>query len=538
MEGVDVMTKRWIVMATVVSFGSAGLGGSDARSQTAGGGGEPMPVGVSRGAAQALPSPPLPDRSLSRPKGEGDANVLRTGHAAAAQAYATPQGAGPVPVGTYTYPSPQSGVPAFPAPQSQAGPVEGFGGAGMGPGVNPPTPGANPSMPGGFDPNAGAGAGAAGAGAGAGASAPGAAPTSAAAAAAAAATATAADFASTSAANAPGFGGGLASGGDTMPMIGDQSSFRSRASATGPGGPVNPPPLPNPRASSLFFPGVRTFKVTENMSPRPQDRFFVNFNYFTKVNETVNRAEQVPISNMTAYRWVFGFEKTFDEGKGSVGIRLPLNTLTANGTRPDVSTPTTTALGNLTVFSKYVLKEDKATGSLFSVGLAITPPTGPSRFASSPYVFHLNTTTIQPFIGWIVRRDRFYLQGFSAFDFPANPREVTLMYNDVAVGYYLIKADQNDRFLTALAPTFEVHVNSPFNHRGALNRFDPAGTADVVNLTYGIAAEFRRSSVLTVGLVTPVSSPKPFNAELAVLYNIYFGRSRGSRLPVTPPPVL
>ena len=40
---------------------------------------------------------------------------------------------------------------------------------------------------------------------------------------------------------------------------------------------------------------------------------------------------------------------------GSVGIRVPLDNLTANSYGNIVNTPTSTAPGNLTVFAKYIL---------------------------------------------------------------------------------------------------------------------------------------------------------------------------------------
>ena len=74
--------------------------------------------------------------------------------------------------------------------------------------------------------------------------------------------------------------------------------------------------------------------------------------------------------------------------------------------------------------------------------------------------------------------------------------------------------------------TFEVHVNNPLTHRDAFNPNDPAATPDVVNLTYGINFEAYQSSVLTLGFVTPVTGPRPFDYEALVLLNIRFGRSR------------
>lgn len=334
--------------------------------------------------------------------------------------------------------------------------------------------------------------------------------------------------------------GGIAStsGSGLFPMIGDQSpiGFRSlRSLATSEPGPPGPPNTPGPRGGSLFYPSIRNFKVTENMSPRPQDRVFYSFNYYDNVNATINAREQVPITNMKVYRNIWGIEKTFNEGKGSLGVRVPLSTVTADSPNRNISTPTSTAMSNLTIFGKYILEENRATGSLVSVGLAVTPPTAPGRFAGAPYLFGLNTTYIQPFVGYIWNRGRFYVQGFSAFDFPANPNDVTIMYNDAAIGYFVYRSDEASDLVTALAPTFEVHVNTPFNHRDPYNRFDIAGTPDVVNLTYGLNFELKKSAVLTTALVTPVTSPKPFDVEWALLLNIYYGRTRGNRLAMIPP---
>ena len=105
--------------------------------------------------------------------------------------------------------------------------------------------------------------------------------------------------------------------------------------------------------------------------------------------------------------------------------------------------------------------------------------------------YGLNTTYFQPFIAYIWRRDRFYLQGFSGFDFPANNADVTLIYNDIGMGYLVYQNPDTSRFITAIAPTFEVHVNSPFNHRNPYNIVRPGGLGlRRCNLTYGLNVMF------------------------------------------------
>jgi hypothetical protein len=324
-------------------------------------------------------------------------------------------------------------------------------------------------------------------------------------------------------------------------MIGDQGanltirqtpSFPTPPSIPQPYPPTTPVPPPSPRQASALSPSVRGLKIAENQSPRPQDRVFFSFNFFQDVNQSLNRHFEAPVTDIRVYREIFGLEKTFDDGNGSLGLRLPLDTLWSRPTVPARFKQfggTSTSLGDLGVFGKYILKQDPETGSLISTGLAVTPPTGPGNFAGASYIGNaqIHTTMIQPFLGYLWIRGDFYLQGFSAIEFPVNPAQVTYMYNDVGLGYFVLRAPDSDttRFLTGLAPTFEVHVNTPLNHRDVYNANDPAGSPDVVNLTYGLNMEFRRNALLTFGFVTPVTGPRPFDLEFLLLFNVRFGRS-------------
>jgi len=324
-------------------------------------------------------------------------------------------------------------------------------------------------------------------------------------------------------------------------MIGDMSPLGFRAlQSVGPPGSVGPPPPPGPNASSVPYPTVRAFKISENMSPRPQDRFFVDFNFYNNVNSQINAYDRVPIYHMQAYRYMFGFEKTFNEGKGSFGMRLPINNLTADPlpSARGIRTPTRTAVGNFDLFAKYVLEANPRTGSLISAGLLLSTPTGPGRFAGAPYVFGLNDLSIQPFLGYICNFGDWYVQGFSGFYFPTILRDTTFMFNDIGLGYYLLRSEDPTAFLTAVVPTFEVHVNSPFTHRDWHNRLDYAAVADTVNLTYGVNFQFQRSAILTAAFIHPVTSPQPFSSEVAVFLNVFYGRTRAGRIPIQPPPTL
>ena len=126
-----------------------------------------------------------------------------------------------------------------------------------------------------------------------------------------------------------------------------------------------------------------------------------------------------------------------------------------------------TAVGDLSVILKYAPWRDRESGSLVSVGLAVTAPTGPNSFAGSPEAAPLLSTTLQPYVGYLGNFSDFYLHGFSSIDVPTDLRDVTILYNDVGIGYHLYRARDEGRWITAVTPTFEVHVNTPLDHRGS-----------------------------------------------------------------------
>jgi hypothetical protein len=287
-------------------------------------------------------------------------------------------------------------------------------------------------------------------------------------------------------------------------------------------------------ARETFVPWIRGFKIADNQSPRPQDRVFFSFDYFNNLNGVVNQGVGAPISHEKVYRELFGVEKTFFDGNASIGVRLPLNTLTADSRIAGLG-GTNTAVGNMTIFAKQILWQDQEGRNLISGGLAVTTPNGPTRFAGSPASFGFHDAQIQPFLGYIFAGDRWYVQGFEAIDVPTDPNDVTMQYNDIGVGYFIYRNRDPGALVSSIAPTFETHVNVPLNHRGVFNLSDPAGTSDVVDLTYGVNILFRRTAMLTAGFVNPVTGPRPFSYEWQLFLNIYYGRTRASRFGPTPP---
>jgi hypothetical protein len=342
---------------------------------------------------------------------------------------------------------------------------------------------------------------------------------------------------------APGLGGFAGASGAPPGIIGDFPTITNSAvSSRFPRVPTpTPPPKVNGNTGIVNGNGTTTvlwklagLKVSDNQSPVPQDRFFYSFNYFDNLNASVDRKQLSPIQNLQVYHQLFGLEKTLFDGNASIGFRMPLNTISFKST---ASLPglggSSTAPGDLSVFFKYVLYKQQ--NSLISTGLQVTAPTGPGSFGGAKYYSYFRDTQIQPFVGYLYQKDRFYLQGFTSINVPTTSQDVTLLFNDVGMGYYAYRATDANQFLTAIVPTAEAHLTTPLNHRG-FSATDIASTPDILDMTFGTNVEFRRRAILTVAYVTPVTGPKPFNAEFVMMLNIRFGGSRQNLSPLVPPP--
>ncbi|MCA1685572.1 MAG: hypothetical protein LC745_06220, partial [Planctomycetia bacterium] len=203
-----------------------------------------------------------------------------------------------------------------------------------------------------------------------------------------------------------------------------------------------------------------------------------------------------------------------------------VNTLSVDSRFPGVG-GTRTSSGNIGAFFKYILIQNNK-GSLLSTGLLVNIPTGPASFAGYHTTRSINTTEIQPYLGYILTGGgNWYAQGFSSVSVPTNSALPTLLYIDNALGYYVYRSNDLRRLVTAVAPTFETHLNIPLNHRGYTS--DPFGVPTVLDLTFGLNLEIFGNSVLTFAYVRPVTGPLPFDGEFALLFNARFGASRRTR---------
>jgi hypothetical protein len=250
------------------------------------------------------------------------------------------------------------------------------------------------------------------------------------------------------------------------------------------------------------------YKISENESPRPVDRIFFTYNYYNGVFDSLNPG--LPSTNL--HREVLGFEKTFLDGNASIGLRLPWLQLTGSSEIEDSN------VGDLTVVTKYAWINDRYTGNVFSTGFCITVPTGEDfvDFTGIP----IHSTLLQPWAGFIVSASEdWYVLGFSAVIIPTNDEDVTLLTNDIGLGYWLRRNDQCS-LINSISPTVELHVTTPLDHRGTDSV--PLGFADIVNLTYGLHVFSNAGWGISAAVGHPLTGPKPFDLEAIVQVNYRF----------------
>ena len=261
-----------------------------------------------------------------------------------------------------------------------------------------------------------------------------------------------------------------------------------------------------------------TFKIAENESPRPTDRIYATYNFFSDVNPTLS-APGLPITNV--HRETFGLEKTFLDGNASVGIRLPLLQIGGPSNIERQSVGDITTIFKYAITNETIERGDGSTlaGNCLSVGLAVTVPTGDAASYSTPFP-KIHPTVLQPFVGMFYVQDLWHLQGFSSVAVPLDRRDTTYLFNSLQVGYRLFESPQEDRWIRSVTPIVECHVNTPLNNRGIYRL--PIGAFDEVSITTGATFGLGRAAYLNLGANVPLTGPKPYAIEALAQLNMRY----------------
>jgi hypothetical protein len=231
------------------------------------------------------------------------------------------------------------------------------------------------------------------------------------------------------------------------------------------------------------------FKISDNGSPRPQDRIYLTYNYFNDANAGDTKFDY--------NRVVFGFEKTFLDGNASVGLRLPFG-------QGDPSGFGQGSMGDLSLYGIYAFINDRQTGNVLSTGLVVTIPTGPS-FNDDRGVDQ-NGWIFQPFLGYVFNHGDFFVQGFSSGIFAERQ---TAISNDVAVGYWFGRS--NEGMIRGIIPTVELHLYTPLDHTDASSNSIFAD--NILTVTTGVTFVIGERTTVGLAIGVPISGPKPDSWE-------------------------
>ena len=288
-------------------------------------------------------------------------------------------------------------------------------------------------------------------------------------------------------------------------------------------------------AASLY--SFHTFKIAEDESPWPKNRVYFDVNSYGNVPGT---------DEIT--RYMAGFERTFWDGQGSIGFKLPFwavdvenipTTLPASVPFGDAGT--NNDFGDLTITVKAKLAE-RAAGLLTS-GLSVTLPTGPDTLGGVDPFYTMNGVShqgnVQPWLGWYRANQSttygLFTQGFLAFDMPIDVDDGDYLYLDLGLGYRAPR----DGFITAITPMFEAHWSTPIADNAQTITLTPLGTARLgggvgaaltggvlgyrnqVNLTTAVNIELANSQTLVLGFVVPTAGPNVMDYELICQFNAF-----------------
>jgi Putative MetA-pathway of phenol degradation len=254
------------------------------------------------------------------------------------------------------------------------------------------------------------------------------------------------------------------------------------------------------KTARIPFAARGAFKIADNESPRPTDRVFFNYNYF---NALAIASTSSSVTTADLHRETIGFEKTFLDGNASFGMRVPFLQLEGDGSVRQSD------IGDLTFIFKYAPINDRQTGNVLSTGLAVTVPTGPDNIPNVGTI-GIHDTLLQPYVGYMWNSGDLFLQGFTSLVVPTDMRDVTFLFNDVGVGYW-VRRNRTESFINSIIPTVEVHVTTPLNHRGINNI--PVGASDEVEITTGVHMLMGRHADLGIAVGEPVTGPRPYTIE-------------------------
>jgi hypothetical protein len=311
----------------------------------------------------------------------------------------------------------------------------------------------------------------------------------------------------------------------------------------------------------LILPGLFTAINTE--SARPQNRVFMGYGYydgFQTPNPTPG-AGLIKGFNLNVFN--VGAEVAFLDNRASAYVRVPWLVATDN-----VAGVPLDGLGDVSIGLKYALLSCNETGSALSVGLTVATPTARDlnvttnrfRFDFDPTgtvrtsggstlppntTATVNPTYIQPWVAGLAVLDRLFVSSYAGLVLSTDDATSSFVNAEVGLGYQIYRCESRDSWVTSITPTFSAQALLPINHQGT-----PAGSPGFgaplttsptgqligplpqegvsinspyqVFLTEGVSIGLGCRSLLSVGVVTPVTGPKAYTVGAVVGFNFFF----------------
>ncbi len=294
--------------------------------------------------------------------------------------------------------------------------------------------------------------------------------------------------------------------------------------------------------------GDRRFKLTENVSPIPVNRFFVNYNHFSQP------VRNVTLSKQDVDRVTLGLEKTFLDQSSSLEVRVPiLSGLNATQNVTGSGSQTNGEFGNMTLTLKSLLWQ-QGNQSAISAGLSINLPT-----AQDANVYNSNTgqsilridnqsVHLLPFIAlYHQHSSRTWSMAIAQLDFDTNGntfmtesspfsgrftpisrfQEQNFLYLDYSAGHWFYDNPYGGGLIRRAAIIGELHYSTTINDAdraaaGPSNSdivTNPFNRIDVLNATGGLRFQLGQDYLLTAAVVAPLKDGENrlFDSEFALL---------------------
>ncbi len=291
--------------------------------------------------------------------------------------------------------------------------------------------------------------------------------------------------------------------------------------------------------------GDRRYKIAENVSPIPVNRWFVNYNHFSQPVRNINR------SGIDVDRVTLGLEKTFLEGSSSLEVRLPIvGGLDSTQGLNRSGDQTATEFGNMNLVFKSILLQN-GNQSALTAGLTLNLPTaadGQLLDGTGSVVATVGNESVHllPFVAYYRQHSsRTWSTAVMQLDFDVNGtpfymdvpgdnditfgryQEQNFLYLDYSLGHWFYEDCCGCGFVRRAAVIGELHYSTTLNDTDTASSgpspgdvvTNPFNRIDVLNATAGLRFQLGDNYMLTTAVVAPLKDGenKLFDSEIAVL---------------------